>query len=70
MLAQFYKPEDNLVLFEVYRTICAISAAQTKGSSPVYLTYQQVVKEFNAKHASRKKIKVGATETALKTINT
>ena len=56
MLTQFYKREENQVLFNLYQTICQETARQqAKQPTPVYLSYSELCKLFNARYASSKK---------------
>ena len=49
MLEQFYKPEENTVLFGLYKILCS----QTK--QPTYMTYSDLSKAFNSKKQDRKR---------------
>lgn len=64
MLTQFYKREENQVLFNLYQTIYqdtmrppakTLSQQAKTSSAAVYFSYSDLCRKFNARHASSKK---------------
>jgi len=47
MLGLFYRPDENAVLFNLYRTMCAETNAAMTHNSPAYFTYNDLCRKVN-----------------------
>ena len=47
MLGLFYKPDENGVLFNLYKTICDETNAAINRNSQVYFTYSDLCRKVN-----------------------
>ena len=58
MLTQFYKREENQILFSIYNIVCQETndnLVSSTGKQAVYFSYNDLCRKFNSKQASGRK---------------